>query len=301
MINKITKKLKFIFPLMALAAGSCYGLGSALSTIIAGERYTVSQICFVQFAWGVLIFGAAFLLNRRHMKSIPSKNDILRFTAMGSLDALSTFFYYLAIRMMSVTAGVALQFSYVWIVVVIESIARKVLPKKITVISSILVVIGSVLGSGMADEIIAGELHMEPLGILAAAVCAVIYAFFIYLNGSLKTDANPVTISFFENIGGLIIVTVVMLVTGGFSGFDIIGLIPGGLVLSCLMCILPFALLAYAGPRLSGGMLAIMTSMELPVAVAAGVLLLHEETSVLIIFGIVLILLAIVAGQKDQK
>ena len=55
-----------------------------------------------------------------------------------------------------------------------------------------------------------------------------------------------------------------------------------------LATIIPCSCLAVAGKRLPGGIVAILTSAELPAAVASGCLLLGEPISVLRVVGIVL-------------
>lgn len=67
-----------------------------------------------------------------------------------------------------------------------------------------------------------------------------------------------------------------------------------------LATIIPCSCLAVAGKRLPGGIVAILTSAELPAAVASGCLLLGEPISVLRVVGIVLILASIVLSEMDE-
>lgn len=66
-----------------------------------------------------------------------------------------------------------------------------------------------------------------------------------------------------------------------------------GLILGFFGTILPIFLLATAVPKVGGGLASILSAMELPVAVIASVIVLHEPITQLQIIGIILILTGI--------
>lgn len=77
----------------------------------------------------------------------------------------------------------------------------------------------------------------------------------------------------------------------------LVAIAPGALVLGA-MTIVPVLCISYASSRISGGTLAILTSMELPAAVATGILILGDPTSAVKIAGVVLILAGILISES---
>ena len=63
-----------------------------------------------------------------------------------------------------------------------------------------------------------------------------------------------------------------------------------GLALGFFGIILPILLFTVAVPKVGGGVASILSAVELPVAILASVLVLHEALTGLQIFGIVLVL-----------
>lgn len=282
---------------LALVAGCSYGVGGSVSQLAVGADFTVPQVVFAQFIAGTVILG--ILVVAKFHDSIP-RSDALKLLVLGLVSAISSVCYYLAIDLLSVSAGVAMQFQYVWIVVVIQAIFERRLPHKWTVISAVLVIVGTVFGSGLADEIAAGGLTMDPLGLFYALVCAVFYAIFIYFNGRVGVDYHPVTRSFLEVVGGLVLSVIVIVASGGLV-FDYVGAIPWGIVMGLLMSIIPVLAIISASSRISGGLVAILTSSELPMAVLSGFLILGQQITPFIVFGVVVILAAIVLPQLDNR
>ena len=281
----------------ALAAGIFVGAAGSVSSLVRGAGFTVAQVCFTQFLAASLILGIIVAI-KFHEKIAPS--DVLKLILLGMEKSIPVFAYFLSIQFMSVAAGCTFQFHYVWITVLIQCVVEHFLPGKKVVISALLILAGSVLGSGLMDEIIAGSFRISWPGIWASAICSVTYAVFIYASSRTAVTVNPIQRSFFISLGGFIAVTIIMLVTGGFKEFDFVGSIPGGSLMGVLMCVIPFICYAYAGPRLSGGKTAILVSSELPAAVVAGHFLNGEKITPLMIGGVVIILGAVVLSQSGS-
>lgn len=205
---------------LAILAGASFGVGGAISQIVAAAGFSVMQVCFGQYVFALAILGILVALKFR---PTTSPKEAAQLVVLGAVSSISTFTYYLAIDMLSVNAAVAIQFQYVWIAVAFQAIFERKFPGKWTILSAALIVVGTFFGSGMADEMLAGGLTMSPLGLLCAIVCAVFYALFIYMNGRIATDHHPVPRTFFEVIGGALLASVLMPLNGGFA-FDFIAL-----------------------------------------------------------------------------
>ena len=78
---------------------------------------------------------------------------------------------------------------------------------------------------------------------------------------------------------------------------NIVAFIPGGTAMGLIMTIIPVLRIASAAIRLSGGLLAILKSSELPMGVIAGCLLLGETTTPFKAFGLVIISASIVLSN----
>lgn len=288
---------KGVAALCALIAGCSFGLGGAISQIIRSHGFEVMHVVLAQTVAGIVMLG--ILLIVRYNQRIPVA-EIAKLVVLGMVNVLAGICYFFAIDKLSVGATVAIQFQYVWIVVLFVSIAKRTVPGKWTLVSSVFIVIGSLLGSGLVDELLAGQFTMDPLGLLLALGCAVFYASFIFFNGRIATEYNPVPRSFFQTCGSLVTVTIAFFAMGT-PACDVVQLAPWGLLMGLIMGVIPILFIVIASTNLDGGLVSILTSSELPMAVLSGFLLLHETVTPLIVVGVVIILGSIALAQLDNR
>lgn len=287
---------RFVAMILAFVAGASFGLAGAVSRVVAQQGFTVSQIVVAQ-TWSALIILGALMIVR--FRPRMSAKEALMLMGVGCAQILSGFCYYTAISMLSVGTAVAIQFQYVWIVVVIAAVANRKLPSKWVVLATALIIFGTLFASGLAGEFLAGGLQMSPLGLAIAFACAVLYGLFIFLNGKVATEHHPVTRSFFMMVGGVVLASI--LCPGFYVGeCDVMTIVPGGIAMGLISSVIPCVCLAASASKLPGGLVAILTSSELPAAVLAGFLMFGEEVTPLILFGVVLILVSIVLSEMDS-
>jgi drug/metabolite transporter (DMT)-like permease len=67
-----------------------------------------------------------------------------------------------------------------------------------------------------------------------------------------------------------------------------------GIILGLFGIILPILLLSIAVPKVGGALSSILSAMELPVAIIASVIVLHETLTLLQVAGIVLVLIGMI-------
>ena len=67
-----------------------------------------------------------------------------------------------------------------------------------------------------------------------------------------------------------------------------------------IMSVVPCLGLSIAAKRLPGGIVAILSSSELPVAVLAGFLMFGESVTPLVVVGVVIICASIALSQSDE-
>lgn len=282
--------------IFALIAGASYGVGGAFSQIAKSQGLEIGHLVVMQSVAALIIL--AILAAVRFGFRMPGR-QVVQLIFLGMSNVFSSIAYFLAIDLVSVGAAVAIQFQYVWIAVVFQSILDRRAPKPLMVVSAIMIIIGALLASGLAEEIASGSFEMDPLGLVAAICCAVSYALFIALNNRVAVDHHPVTRGFYLIIGAVILALAVLpfMHVGPLPSAGVF--VPWGFFMGAIMIVVPTLSIIMASSRISSGFVAILTSAELPVAVIAGCLMLGESATVVSVSGIVLICLAIVLSEMD--
>lgn len=286
-------KINTLGVITAFTAGCAYGIGGTISQIVKAQGFALNHIVTMQFIAATVILGVLVAFKYRPRMGIM---DAFKLMAIGAMSVASSLFYYYAIDLMTVGSAVAIQFQYVWIAVLLVSVAERKRPSIWVVLSALLIIFGSLLASGVADEVIGGGLSLDPLGLVCAFACAATYGLFIFLNGRVVVDQPPVTRTFFMVLAGLVMASVISpdFYTGAC---DVVALIPGGIAMGLVMSVVPCICLAVAAIRIPGGLVAILTSVELPMAVLSGALMLSEQVTLLVVIGVIIILAAIVLSE----
>lgn len=282
--------------LAAAVAGVSYGLAGTVSQLFAAQGLSVGNITVVQFVASAIILAVPVIV-RYH--DFPSAKDVLKLLVVGLFQPGSAICYYTAISMLTVGQAVAMQFQYVWIAVVIQCIVERAAPKKMAVASSLLIVFGTIFGSGIADEALTGAGGgLSLLGIAVGGACALCYAVFLYFNGRVATDTHPITRSFIISLSGVALSSVLYPGTYADMAASPLVFVPCGVVMGCLTLLVPVMCLSFAGRSLDGGTVAMLTALELPAAAFSGFLVLGDALTGFIVFGIVVILGAVVLSSK---
>lgn len=285
--------------LCAAVAGISYGLAGTVSQLFAAQGLSVGNITVVQFVASAIILAVPVII-RYH--DFPSAKDTVKLLVVGLFQPGSAICYYTAISMLTVGQAVAMQFQYVWIAVVIQCIVERVAPKKMAVISSLLIVFGTIFGSGIADEVMSGSGGgLSLLGLAVGGACAICYAVFIYFNGRVATDTHPITRSFIISLSGVALSSILYPGTYADMVADPMAFIPCGVVMGCLTLLIPVMCLSFAGRQLDGGSVAMLTALELPAAAFSGFLVLGDALSGFVVFGILVILGAVVLSSKGDS
>jgi drug/metabolite transporter (DMT)-like permease len=207
----------------------------------------------------------------------------------GTSLGFTSIFYYLAMQYITVSVGIVLLMQSVWIGVVLDSIINKIKPTKIKIISVILILIGTVLAADLLIE----EQDVELAGIGFGILAALSYTVTIMTSNSVGTQYHPITRSKWMMLGGLIVVSIITLPELiEYMDFGIF--ILWGPILALFGTILPPLFFTAGMPKINVGLGAIISSIELPVAVLMGYFVLHEDQNIFKWIGILLILSSIV-------
>lgn len=293
-----SNKPSILAVLSALAAGAAFGVGATVSQIFASQGFELSHLTAMQFITATVLLGILVLLKFHHM---PSRKAIGLLMVLGVFEVLSSLSYYYACNLLSVGQAVAIQFQFVWITVVIQSVAERKLPNKLTVVAAVFVAVGTLFASGAADDIIGGVTEpINLLGVASALTCAVLYSFFLYFNGRVAIDIHPITRSFFMVVAGAVVSLVPAAGIFSLDGGRIVSIVFPGFVMGVIMLVITCVCLSIAGKSLPGGIVGILASVELPAAVITGCILLGETVTLLKVFGVVVILGSVVLSEAEN-
>jgi drug/metabolite transporter (DMT)-like permease len=288
--------------LFVAIGASCYGVLTTFVKLAYEEHYTSYEVTFAQILIGylALVILNLFLKKKKVEYSSPKeKRKTIAFLMLaGTSLGFTSIFYYLAMRYITVSVGIVLLMQSVWIGVVLDSVINKIKPSKIKILSVILILIGTVL----AADLLLKEQQVELAGIGYGVLAALSYSVFIMTSNSVGTKLHPITRSKWMMLGGLIVVSIITLPELiDYMDFGIFKL--WGPVLALFGTILPPLFFTAGMPKINVGLGAIISSIELPVAVLMGYFVLHEEQNVFKWIGIVLILSSIVLMnlKKVQK
>lgn len=287
-MNSVLKGALFV----ALGS-SCYGMLTTFVKLAYKEDFTVYEVTFAQLFIGFvgLLILNLFLKKSKQIKETKAVRNRSRLYLIlsGTSLGFTSIFYYLAMETITVSVGIVLLMQSVWIGVLFDIVVNKVKPTKQKIFAVILVLIGTVL----AADILTKNQTVSGIGLFFGFCAAISFATTIITSSRVALQYHSITRSKWMILGGLIIATIFTAFTfGGEFNFGIFKL--WGPVLALLGTILPPLFLTSGMPKINVGLGAIISSIELPVAVMMGYFVLGEEQNIIRWVGILMILSAII-------
>ncbi len=288
-----------VYPLLVFAGGSCYGILATIVKLAYAEGFTFADVVVSQYFSGWIILGICAIvfaaLKRKSSAKVPKRRSqnlrrrILLMLLTGAATCSVCLLYYLSLETTPASIGVVLLFQFVWIGVILESIAERRLPSKTSLIAVGILLFGTVLAGGA----IGTEVSLTATGVCAGLLSALMYAVFIYLSGHVEPGMHPVNRSFCI-VSCALFVLVCVLSPGYFTDGTVVSEIwIYGALLGLFGACLPVLLYAIGIPKITTGAATILGSAELPVAILMSVLVLHEAVSWIQWLGVVCIFLGI--------
>lgn len=274
----------------------CFGILSTVVKLAYQNGFVFQEVMISQFTSGWLILLVLMLLFGR--QKVTGK-QFLRLAGVGLCTCLTGVTYYLALQSIPASIAVVLLFQFTWIGVVIEAIVNRQWPDKPTIISVVILFVGTLMAGGIMG---AGEIQLNWGGALLGLVAALMMALFVFFSGRVETHMSPITRSFYTSTGGLILLTI-LLTPKVYTEVSIFhnGLWLYGLILGLFGVVLPVLLFALGAPKISTGLATILGAGELPVAVIASVMVLSEQVTMLQWIGVIVILLGIAYPQMAAQ
>ena len=184
----------------------------------------------------------------------------------------------------------------VWMGVFLESIVAKKKPSAQKIIAVMVILAGTVLATNM----LMGDIDLDWRGIGWGLLAAVSYTITIFTSNTVALQLHSLRRSLWMMVGGTIIVAIIsapyLIEQFNFEIFYM-----WGPLLALFGTILPPILFTAGMPKINVGLGAIISSVELPVAVLMAYLLLNEVVNIYQWIGIIIILLSVVVMNLPKK
>ncbi len=284
-------KINIIYPLLIVIASSSYGILSTIVKVAMNNGYTSAEATSSQYIIGFLLALILFLITQRSLPRL-SKSGLLLIVLAGICTGTTGIVYNQSLNYLPASLAVVLLFQFTWIGMLIDCILKKRLPSRPETISLVFLFLGTILAAGIIDV----DLSNIPWqGWVFGLSAAVSFSIFIQFNSRPVKGVSTITRT-------LIMSFVALVVTSLFASPEIIwnGKLFGsellwfGLTLGIFGIILPILLFSIAAPKVGGGLTSILSAMELPVAIIASVIVLHEALTILQVVGIVIVLIGMI-------
>lgn len=207
----------------------------------------------------------------------------------GSSLGLTSLIYYFSIQFISVSIAIVLLMQSVWIGVLLDAIVLKTKPS----IQKIAAVVVILLGTALATNLLFDPLLIDWRGIALGFLAAISYSITIFASNRIALELPALHRSKWMTLGALIIVGIIC-IPNMLSNFHPEVLYEWGVFLGIFGVVLPPLLLNSGMPKLNLGIGAIVTSIELPVAVSLAYFILGETVNFYQWLGIIIILIAVI-------
>lgn len=285
--------------LLIILAGTCWGVISIFINYLSAAGLGEMQISFLRQFFAVLVFALIILARDRSKFRMPLK-DLGLIVLVGFINGVlfNFLYFYTIIHSRASIAVVLLYTSPVFVII----LARLFFGEKITrnkAVALVLTVVGCVFVTGVL-----GEGYMPPpAAILTGVLTGLAYALNNILTSAAVKKNDPLTVTMYTLLFSFLFLI-------PFSK-------PGSLAALCranpmilpvafLMCLVTAVLAQYffsVGLGLiESGKAAIYGATEPIVGSLVGILIFHEESNLMKIAGIVMVIAAIVlTGKSDTE
>ena len=285
--------------LLIILAGTCWGVISIFINYLSAAGLGEMQISFLRQLFAVLVFALIILIRDRSKFRIPAKDlGLLMLVGLVNGVMFNFLYFYTIVHSRASIAVVLLYTSPVFVII----LARIFFKEKITrnkFIALLLTVVGCVFVTGVL-----GEGYTPPAAaILTGVLTGLAYALNNILTSAAVKKNDPLTVTMYTLLFSFLFLI-------PFSGLNsLTGLCrtnPLILVVAFLMCLVTAVFAQYffsVGLGLiESGKAAIYGATEPIVGSLVGIFLFHEESNLMKITGIIMVIAAIlIIGKSDAE
>lgn len=284
--------------LVAMAA-CCYGILGTMVKLAYAEGFTTAEVTISQFTLGFIGLSILSLTLAPKSKDTIRQFSVkakLRLIFAGTSLGFTSVFYYMAVKCIPVSFAIVLLMQTVWMSVVLEIILNKKRPTRLTILSVIIVLCGTILSANLLDH----ATNPDWTGIIYGLLAACSYTATMYSSNNIELRFPAVKRSKYMILGGLLVI-VIIFHSSIDSRFTLSIFSTWGLIVSLFGTILPPLLFTKGLPRTGIGLGAVISSLEIPVAVLVAHYLLNEPISMIQVIGILLIIVAVIVSNINKR
>jgi len=256
------------------------------------QGYNLGEVTGIQALFGALILWLLWLLfgkkekTASDIKKTPAWKIILSGVSTGTVSIL----YYKCVQLVPASLAIVLLMQYIWIGQLIEFLFFKAKPDWTQILLIVLILAGTLFATGILEEPL-DNFSLE--GIVYGLLAATAYSIFMIVNGRIGNDYSALHKSALMITGACLLIFILLQPFSLFDPTALRGILPYGLLLAVFGTVIPPLLFAYGLPKTGYSLGAVLSAVELPVAVCMSYLVLNESVSYLKWFGVLFILLVI--------
>lgn len=270
-----------------------FGILSTFVKKAYAQGYNLGEVTGIQALLGVVFLWLAWLLIKNSQQQKKSQTPLSpkwKIYLSGVSTGMVSILYYKCVELVPASLAIVLLMQYIWIGQIIELIFFKVKPQLSQIIVIIAILAGTVFATGMIEEPLES---FSLLGIGYGMLAATAYSVFMIVNGRVGNDYHPIHKSAMMISGALFLILVTLQPFSLFGSETFMGILPYGMLLSIFGTVIPPLLFAYGMPKVGYSLGAVLSAVELPVAVCMSFLVLQESVSWVKWIGVIFILLTI--------
>lgn len=291
--------------LLVFIGAASFGLLSTIVKFAYAEGYTLGEITGTQSFSGMVILWLLYFISKS-VKKGDKKETIYntqpntkwwKIVVSGTFTGLVGIFYYQCVKLLPASVAIILLMQYLWINMLIEAVVFRKKPGRKQLLLLGIVLIGTLLAGGIFSQ----EIMLNLKGVIFGLLAATSYAIFLMTSGRVGNDLPVLKKSALMITGSCVITWIIFPPLFFFNGVYFDGLVFWGLALALLGTVVPPLFFSMGMPRVGVSIGAILSAVELPVAILSSAFILQESVDALRWLGVALILLAIVATNIRTK
>ncbi|WP_312139615.1 EamA family transporter [Sphingobacterium sp.] len=257
------------------------------------QGYSLGEVTGIQAFLGALILWLLWgaVGRNKSQEKYPSKSSKWKIILAGVSTGTVSILYYKCVQLVPASLAIVLLMQYIWIGQLIEFIFFKVKPSGTQVIGIVCILIGTVFATGLIEEPLSS---FSIPGLIYGVLAATAYSVFMIVNGRVGNDYPPIHKSALMITGAFLLIAITLQPVSLLQSETFLGILPYGLLLALFGTVIPPLLFAYGMPSVGYSLGAVLSAVELPVAVCMSYLVLHESVSWMKWLGVVFILMIIV-------
>lgn len=280
-------KKSWIYPLLIIIASSSYGVLSTIVKVAMQHGFTSAEAITSQYLFGFFLALILFVTTQRTLPKV-SKSGAFTLLLAGSLTAVTGIVYGQSLNYLPASLAVVMLFQFTWIGLFMDCMIKKRFPVRIELISLAFLFAGTILAAGILDVDLS---QIAWQGWALGLAAAFSFAAFLQVNSRTVEGITTIGRTFILSIVSLVIISLFLSPEILWNGQLSAGLWKFGLILGLFGIILPILLFSIAAPKVGGGLVSILSAMELPVAIIVSVIVLKESLTIGQISGIFLVLI----------